>query len=142
MKNYRRFYGISVALLIFIALFGSANNTFAQKAPAEWTMMFYMDSDNNLEDPQMNDLEEMLAVGSSPNVNIIVLADRSEKGDDEEGYTNRAVGGIRNWTTAKLMVVERGRLRELADWGEVNMGDPNNLKKFLETVTTQFPAKK
>jgi clostripain len=142
MKNDRQFYAGLIALLIFVMLCGSVQTTFAQKAPAEWTMMFYMDSDNNLEDAQMQDLEEMMAVGSSSNVNIIVLADRSDKGDDEEGYTSRAVGSVRNWTTAKLMVVERGRLRELGDWGEVNMGDPNNLKKFLETVTAQFPAKR
>ncbi|MEW6130611.1 MAG: clostripain-related cysteine peptidase [Acidobacteriota bacterium] len=109
---------------------------------AEWTLMFYMDADNDLEAPQLNDLEEIMAVGSTAQVNLVVLADRSVKGDDERGYTNLPVGGLKNWTTAKLMVIEKGKLRELADWGEVNMGDPATLKKFLQTVTGQFPAKK
>ncbi|HEY0427190.1 MAG TPA: clostripain-related cysteine peptidase [Pyrinomonadaceae bacterium] len=108
---------------------------------AEWTLMFYMDADNNLEAPQMKDLEEMMAVGSSASVNLVVLSDRSLTGDDVRGYTNRAVGGVKNWTTAKFMVIEKGKLRELADWGEVNMGDAATLKKFLQTATAQFPAK-
>jgi clostripain len=111
-------------------------------AQAEWTLMFYMDADNNLEASQMVDLEEMMKVGSSASVNLIVLADRSVTGDDVRGYTNRAVGSLKNWTTAKLMVVEKGKLRQLADWGEINMGDPATLKRFLQTATTQFPAKR
>ncbi|MBS1794978.1 MAG: hypothetical protein JSS81_14045 [Acidobacteria bacterium] len=123
-------------------IFSLSQISFAQDAAkAEWTILFYMDSDNNLEAPQLNDLEEMMAVGTTPNVNLIVLCDRSAKGDDEDGYTDRPVGGLKNWTTAKYMVIEKGRLRELADWGEANMGDPATLRKYLLTATAEFPAK-
>ncbi len=108
---------------------------------AEWTLMFYMDADNDLEAPQMRDLEEMMAVGSSENINIIVLADR-HIGDDGRQYTNRAVGGLKNWTTAKYLMIEKGKLREIDDWGEVNMGNPATLKRFLQTATEDFPAKR
>lgn len=138
MKGYPRFYYIFLLILIFIGL-SDSNRAFAQQA--EWTLMFYMDSDNNLEAAQLEDLDEMMAVGSSANVNIIALCDRSTQNNEEDGYTARSVGGLPNWTTAKLLKVEKGRLREIADWGEVNMGDPNNLKKFLQTVPGQFPAK-
>ena len=138
MKGYPRFYYMSL-VLIFVLL-TNAPGVFAQQA--EWTLMFYMDSDNNLEAPQMNDLDEMMRVGSSANVNIIVLADRSTKDEKHRGYTNRAVGGIPNWTGAKLFYLEKGKLRELADLGELNMGDPANLKGFLENVIPQFPAKR
>lgn len=118
----------------------------AQEAAAEWTLMFYMDADNDLEGAQMKDLDEMMAIGSNAKVNIIVLADRNVKGEnddeDKRKYTNRTVGGLKNWTTAKLMVVEKGKLRQLADWGEVNMGDPATLKKFVKSVSAQFPAKR
>jgi hypothetical protein len=139
MRGYPRFYCIFLLILVLVAL-GSSPKVFAQ--PAEWTLMFYMDADNNLEDPQMVDLEEMMKVGSSANINIVVLADRSTTGDKVRGYTDRAVGGIPNWTTAKLFYLERGRLRQLADWGELNMGDPASLKRFVEASTTQFPAKR
>lgn len=141
MKIHKRFYYIFLTLLTFLGVFGSTN-IFAQNPQAEWTLMFYMDSDNNLEAAQMQDIEEMLAVGSSANVNIVILCDRSNQSSEEDGYTNRDIGGLRNWTTAKLLYLEKGKLREVADWGEVNMGDTNNLKKFLQTATAQFPAKR
>ncbi len=134
-----------LALFALITLMqNTVNKSFAQTKQAEWTLMFYMDADNDLETPQMVDLEEMAAIGSNAKINIVVLADRSAKGEEEgsDHYTSRAVGGLRNWTTAKLMVVEKGKLRELADWGEVNMGNPATLRKFMQTVTAQFPAKR
>jgi clostripain len=141
MRGYRYFYYIFLVLLIFVALNGSSG-VFAQRPTAEWTILFYMDSDNNLEAPQMNDLDEMMKVGSSANINIVVLADRSTKGEKFRGYTDRAIGGIQNWTGAKLFFLERGRLRELSDMGELNMGDPTTLKNFLLGVMPQFPAKR
>lgn len=139
--GFLKFYSL---LFIFGLIFYSLGSTkvFAQGQQAEWTMMFYMDADNNLEDAQMEDLQEMMAVGSTANVNIVVLCDRSIQDNEDDGYTNRVIGGLPNWTTAKILYVEKGKLRQIADWGEVNMGDPNNLKKFLQTVPTQFPAKR
>ncbi|MEP6903707.1 MAG: hypothetical protein ABJA66_18435, partial [Actinomycetota bacterium] len=79
MKNHRLFLCFVFGLLFtfFVAATDSANQVSAQTPPAEWTLMFYMDSDNNLEAPQMEDLEEMMAVGSSANINLIGLVDRS-----------------------------------------------------------------
>lgn len=135
-----------LAIVIFALILVLAPQVIYAQAPepAEWTLMFYMDSDNNLEAPQMKDLEEMMAVGSSAKINLIGLIDRNPKGEtpDERGYTNRGVGGLPNWTTAKYVVIEKGKLREMSDWGELNMGDPANLKKFLDTTVKQFPAKR
>lgn len=118
-------------------------NSFAQSpATAEWTLMFYMDSDNDLELPQMIDLLEMAEVGSSAAVNVVVLADRHASGDEDNNYTNADVGGIKNWTSAKYIRVEKGKLREIADLGELNMGDPSNLAAFVENAAKDFPAKK
>lgn len=107
---------------------------------AEWTMLFYLDADNDLEAPQMQDLQEMLKVGSTKDVNIVVLADRHVESKGK--YTNMPVANLKDWTTAKLLLVEKGRLREIADWGEVNMGDPAVLKKFVETGVKDFPAQR
>ena len=138
--KFRTAIFIAAALLLLIPTLVSAQAA----EPAEWTLMFYMDSDNNLEAPQMQDLDEMMAVGSSAKINIIGLIDRTPRGEndpEDRGYTNRAVGGIKNWTTAKYVVIEKGKLREIADWGELNMGDPANLKKFFDETIKQFPAK-
>lgn len=107
--------------------------------PAEWTLLFYLDADNDLENAQMHDLKEMIAAGSTKDVNIVVLADRHPNGDGRK-YSNEAVANLKNWTSAKLLLVEKGNLHEIEDWGEADMGDPATLKKFLQTAK-QFPAK-
>jgi len=114
----------------------------AAKPLAEWTFMFYMDADNDLESAQMNDLDEMMTAGSNAKVNIVALVDRNVSGDEDAGYTNRAVGGLPNWTTTKLVMVRKGKLELLGDPGEVNMGDPANLAAFVNTMAARFPAKR
>ncbi len=99
-----------------------------------WTIMVYMSADNNLEEFGMDDLAEMMDVGSSGDVNIIVLADRSSE------YVVEDVGGIGDWTTAKLLRVENGALTELDDLGELDMGDPSVLADFIEFAITSYPA--
>jgi hypothetical protein len=42
---------------------------------AEWTVMIYLDSDNNLESAGINDINEMEMVGSSSDVKIVVQVD-------------------------------------------------------------------
>ncbi len=113
----------------------------AAKPLAEWTFMFYMDSDNDLESAQMNDLDEMMTVGSTAKVNIVALVDRNVSGDEDDGYTNRPVGGLPNWTTTKLVMVRKGKLEPIADLGELNMGDPANLARFVNAMAERFPAK-
>jgi len=106
MKNRRFLLCTMIAALFFII---PGSGIFAQDAPvenAEWTLMFYMDSDNNLEAAQLEDLGEMMTVGSSANINIVVLCDRSAKGEPIRGYTSRTIGGLKNCTTAKLLTVE------------------------------------
>jgi len=59
---------------------------------ANWTFMVYLDADNNLESAGIDDFLEMAAVGTSPNVNIVVQMDRtsgSEKGGgDKRSFEN------------------------------------------------------
>jgi len=111
-----------------------------QAAPkAEWTLLMYTDADNDLELDQMEDLKEMLAAGSTKDVNIVMLADRHPNGDERK-YSNGAIANLKNWTTAKLLYVEHDHLEELDDWGEVNMGDPATLNRFLQTAVKSYPA--
>ncbi len=132
---------ISLArVLAFALLAACAAPVAAQDAPAraQWTLLFYLAADNDLEGAQMRDLAEMLAVGGSADVHVVVLADRHPGGAGK--YTNDALGAVPNWTSAKLLRVERGALRELADWGEVNMGDPATLDRLLQYAAREYPA--
>ena len=109
-------------------------------AEADWTMMMYLACDNDLEAPQLQDLEEMLTVGSTDRVQIIALCDRSESDDEDGGYSGDGIGGLDDWTGAKLLHVERHRLVELDDWGDTDSGDPATLQEFIETATELYPA--
>jgi Clostripain family len=111
----------------------------AAPAKAEWTLLMYTDADNDLELDQMEDVKEMLAAGSTKEVNIVMLADRHPNGDGRK-YTNDPIANLKNWTTAKLLYVDHNQLEELDDWGEANMGDPATLKRFLQTAVKSYPA--
>lgn len=110
--------------------------------PAEWTILVYHDADCDLEAPMLDDLDEMLAVGSTPAVRIAAFVDRSPAGEPEGRYANRQVGGLEDWAGAKYVEVGRGALHELGTpEGEPNMGDPATLLAFVEQGMKDFPAK-
>ncbi len=106
--------------------------------------MFYMAMDNDLEAASLNSIAQMAEVGSTPDVNILVLGDRSPKGEEaEEGnYSNEPLLNIANWAGTRLFKVEKGRLRQLADWGDINTAEPGTVTRFLKTVMPQFPAER
>ena len=127
-------------IITLLALSCGAQVAAAQAAPAAWTVMIYLAADNDLEAPQMQDLREMLKVGSTAQVNVVVLADRHPRGDGK--YTNSSVANLPDWTSAKLLYVEPGKLRELADKGEANMGNPATLSDFVESTMRDYPAQR
>lgn len=49
---------------------------FGQDAEAEWTVMVWMNGDNNLEKFIVQDLEELASVGSTEEVNVVVQLDQ------------------------------------------------------------------
>ena len=137
-------------------------------ARASWTVMVYSAADCNLEEEMVSNLEEMMEIGGDAKLNIIVLADRSPKGEKEEdadkddkdadkndadkndddqadegdssGYTNRGVGNLGNWVGGKLLRIDADHLHEIEDWGDTNMGDPAVLERFVRTAAKLYPA--
>lgn len=104
-------------------------------ATKEWTFMVYLDGDNNLEPESIDDFNEMAAVGSNDNVNIVLQYDRAS------GYST-ASG---NWTDTRRFLVQKGNTPSstpLQKMGEINMGDGNSLKDFIVWAITNYPAKK
>ncbi|MDQ2732166.1 MAG: clostripain-related cysteine peptidase [Armatimonadota bacterium] len=124
-------------------LWGPAANVPVEAAAAHrvaWTLMIYQDGDTNLETDMIRSLKEILSVGSTADVNIVVLCDRSPKGEPEGQYTNEGVGGLDNWSGTKILYVEKGRLRPVDTWGSVNVGEPATLKRFVDNTSAAFPA--
>ncbi len=99
-----------------------------------WTIMVYLDADNNLEDAGLDDYLEMSKIGSDTNVNIIVMLDRIN------GYST-AYG---DWTGTKYFYVVKDSTpvagNAVQDLGEKNMGNPQTAKDFILWSMTNYPA--
>jgi hypothetical protein len=103
---------------------------------AAWTVLVYMAADNNLEKAGIDDLNEMLEVGASDDVQVIVEIDRTT------GFYDLGVGNVGNWDTLKRFRVAGGKLEELADLGELSTGAPHTLSDFLSWGFRTFPAQR
>ena len=110
---------------------GSVSGT---AATASWTVLHYSMSDTDLEPYMMVDINEMGAVGSNENLNIVALIDRSAE------YGEEPVLDIGDWVGAKLVHIQPGHGEVLADLGSVDMGDPATLAAFITEGITAFPA--
>jgi hypothetical protein len=122
--------GSILPCLVFTAAAGATQ-------PAEWTVMVYMNGDNDLEKWVAHDIErEMGAVGSSEAVQVVALADRSPGYDKTHG----------DWQGTLLFHVVKGQLaapdQAVADWGERNMGSPQTLVDFIEWTRASYPAER
>ena len=102
--------------------------------------MIYEDADHSLETPQIENVKEMLKVGSSAEVQVVMLCDRSPKGEPKDQYTNEGIGGLPDWSGAKLLHVEQNQLVEVANWGDTNIADPATLTRFLVSASRRYPA--
>ena len=116
---------------------------------AEWTVMVYLDSDNNLESVGINDINEMEIAGSTADVNILVQVDRipfSVLDANNQGYSDDASNG--DWTTTRRYYITQDadpiqiNSYLIKDLGEMNMGDPQTLEDFVNWGTTSYPAEK
>ena len=115
----------------------------------EWTVMVYLDSDNNLESAGIDDINEMEIVGSSSDVNIVVQVDRipySVLAANNQGYTDDISNS--NWTTTRRYYITQDfdpiqiNSQLKSDLGELNMGDPQTLIDFTDWATINYPANK
>ena len=110
----------------------------SQKLARKWTFMVYLDGDNDLESAAIDDFLEMSNVGSTDNVSIIVLFDRwnGTGSSDDTSYGD--------WTDARIFYITTGlepydyKCNE--SWGEVNMGDPETLFRFINYSVRNYPA--
>lgn len=141
-RSMTRTLRLLLPLVFLVLLPGLRGHTAPQRTPtkAAWTLMIYLDADNTLETPQLSNLKEMLQVGSTDQVQIVVLCDRSPKSEPKDQYTDEAVGELPDWAGTRLLYVEKGRLKPLADWGHASMGDLKTLRRFVDTAASLYPA--
>lgn len=90
---------------------------------ADWTIMIYMNGDNDLEKFAFEDLRELEAVGSTDNVNVIVQLDQYY-----------VLG------TQRFRIEKKPNPRIVEDMPEQDMGDYNTLIDFLDWGVKKYPA--
>lgn len=140
-----------VIIFVLIMLSISLTGCFIPPIPnvPEWTVMVYLDSDNNLESAGIDDINEMEIAGSTTDVNIVVQVDRipySVLAANNEGYADDVSNG--NWTNTRRYYITQDsdpvqiNSQLESDLGELNMGDPQTLIDFTNWATSKYPAKK
>ena len=103
---------------------------------ADWTVMVYLDADNNLELAGLLDLNEMEAAGNADTVNVVVQIDRALGESSGHG----------DWTDGRRYLIGPDEDPSLitselvAELGEVNMGDPLALSDFIGWSIRNYPA--
>ena len=123
---------IVLSLLIILAAPFLVGATPAYATGAKWTVMVYVDADNNLDSAGVDDISEMQMIGSSPEVNIVVLFDRWSEACGFNG--------------TEILYIEKGSNTTVwGDWTneyELNMGDPETLTWFINYTVEKYPAEK
>jgi hypothetical protein len=122
--NLRRLFTIMFSMILLISVILPVIPVQA-KPGAEWTIMVYLDADNNLDPYGYVNVDDMMAVGSTEDVNIVVLWD---KYDD--------VANLYKVELRDLSIAKRFTLNGI----EANMGDPNTLRDFVKYSTNHFKA--
>jgi cysteine peptidase C11 family protein len=108
------------------------------KGLAEWTIMVFVNSKNNLERYGLKDVNEMEMVGSSDKVNVVVEMGRMSGFDSSEGDWK----GTRRYLIQKDDNINSVTSPVVEDLGKTDMGDWKELVKFAKWAKEKYPAKK
>ena len=97
----------------------------AQPVVKEWSFLVFLNGDNNLDSFGDLNINQMKAVGSTNDVNVVVLRDQANQS-----------------TTSKVFYVGKNTVTTVKDYGKnIDMGDWHNLVDFFKFATLQYPAK-
>lgn len=103
-----------------------------------WTVLVYLDADNDLESAGISNFDQMQQIGSTKDVHVVVQMALQ--------YATDVDGGNWNWTGARRYLVLRSSSPDqmasvrLADPPSSDMGDWHTLQDFVDWGVQQFPA--
>jgi len=130
----RFFYSLGILLLCFAFATDCDARSSTKASTADWTILIFMNGDNNLEPDALLNFNQLARVGSTDLVNVIVQFDRIGK------YAHTSP----DWTQTLRFQITKGMQplpnQAVQDLGEVNMGDPEALSDYVKWGMKQYPA--
>jgi len=118
---------VLVVALIVVVLFSNvvfaAGNVNGAKAKAQWTFIVFLNGVNNLDPYGDKDVVEMKKIGSSADVNVLVL----------QGHMSKPF---------QTFLVKKGSIQVLANGPKIDMGDYKEMVKFVKWCHENYPAEK
>ncbi len=110
-----------LALIILIPLLTLPQvSGYAMEGESEWLVMVYMSGENNLAKIAAKDLGAILSFRSEDIATAVLY--------DDHGPSR--------------LYLQRAENRDEVDMGELNLGNPETLSRFLDTAISTFPAEK
>ncbi len=98
-----------------------------------WTLLVYLDADNDLREFGDLNLNQMELVGSDGNVNLIVQFD---------GFGTGEGAGARRYAVLRGTDTQSITSPVLQDLGEVNMAQPATMQQFLAWAIVRYPSER
>lgn len=110
----------------FLVAFSFSTAFAQQKSLADWTLIIFMSSDNDLSSAALDDIDEMLPVGSTERVNVVVFRDSL----DQE-------------TSTKIFHIKKGQKVVVKDFKtNIDSGNWHELVDLFKLAQEKFPAQK
>lgn len=129
---------LSLIIGLFLACNGTnenANKSGTKTTPVDWTVLVYLNGDNDLEQYAIDDFLEMSKVGSSDRVHIIAQFDRVPGWDDRYDDWEQTL----RFRVTKDMEPKTNNALQGFDT-EANMGDGKTLRDFVKWAQATYPA--
>ncbi len=126
----RKFLSACIIAIVSALVATYAIPVVASAESAEWTVLVYLDGDNNLDPDSVTDVAEMMTVGSTEKVNVLVLWDRYS----EPAYLYRVLPG-------EMELLDGLTVNGIPVNGqEVSMADWHVLEAFVDYGKANYPA--
>lgn len=121
--------------------------------PKDWTILYCLDGNNDLEPYILQNVLEMETVGSSPEVNIVAQLSRAPRSAIYEKKSREKTGIDGDWVGCRRYLISQNPDADnnpdkkisstplLDSPATPNHGDPRTLSEFLIWGITNFPAK-
>ena len=129
MKKHRLVITTIFTFLISLAAFPGSANAGTEQQIKDWTFLVFINGHNNLDSFGAMNIKQMEEVGSNDKMNIVVQWASLSNGNTKRLYVQKST----NPNAVTSPVVQ--------DMAPVDMGDYNELVKFVEWGAKNYPAK-